>query len=160
MRKKIIKIASKGEIQENAIIGFCVINFFDKNAHSLNDIQKFAIAKNKTIEDTFNNGDILEVEVNDVEVTDKNKKKEISDKAFPIKLFNKKEAKRIIDFIEKNKDRDFIFQCDFGRSRSLTTAIFAHKFMLTNHKFSFPDYYIHNKSLFKILSNTYLFDNS
>ena len=154
---KNIRVMSKGEIQETEITGYFVVNYFDLEQHSLNDIQKFAIAKNTTIENAHNKNKILEVEVNDVEITKENIKKEKDKKNFPIKLFNYTDAKRIIDFVSDNNKNNFIFQCDFGRSRSLSTAIFCHRYILNDHRMSIGQQFIYNKSVYRILMKTLLF---
>lgn len=155
---KKIYVMSKGQIQEQIVNNYCVINYFDKDMDSLMKVQKLAIAKNTSIIEQFNRNKILEIEANDLEITketiklEKKKRKE-----YPIKLFNKFLAKKIITFVEKNKDMNFIFQCDYGRSRSLTTAYFMNRYILTDHKLINKEILIRNKSIFKILMRAYLF---
>lgn len=157
MRKKILVMA-KGEIQEKDISDFYIINYFDYTAQSLAEVQKLAIAKNQTITDAFKEKRILEVEVNDVERTPENIKQASSNKiGIPLRLIDEYEARRIIDFVLENKDKEFIFQCDFGKSRSLTSAYFASRYLLPDHKLIHQNIYIHNKSVFQKLIKAYLF---
>lgn len=149
---------AKGEIQEKDVSGFCIVNYFDYTAQSLNRVQKQAIAKNHTIEEAYFGGRILEVEVNDVERTPENIRQAKKNKeGIPLRLINEHEASRVIQFVKDHEDEDFIFQCDFGKSRSLTTAYFATRYLLPNHKLTNRRIYIHNKSVFKMLMKTFLF---
>lgn len=156
--KKIL-VMSKGQIQEEKVSDFCVVNYYDSTAKTLAEIQDISIAKNTTILQLEKENKLLSLEVNDVEVTEKTKKieKKREKTAIPLKLMTEDVALSIIDFIEKNKESDFIFQCDFGRSRSLTTAYFANRFLLLDHELINKEVLIRNKSIFKILFNAYLF---
>lgn len=150
MQEKIIKVMSKGQIQETVIPDdFVIINFFDKNQLSLKKIQKIAIAKNESIE---KNNNILEIEANDIELINDKK----INSSFEVKIFNEMDAYKIIDFIIENKDKNFIFQCDYGKSRSLTTAIFAHKFLLRQHKLINNEYKIRNKMIYRYLFKNFI----
>jgi len=156
---KTIRVMSKGQIQENEVINTYIVNYFDLGGHSIAETQKFAIGKNATIEKAHQLGRILEVEANDVEITEENIKKSKDKNSYPIKLFNLEEAKRVVDFIESHKDSDFVFQCDFGRSRSLTTAVFAQKYILQEHEILVRKQFIYNKSVYRLLARAYLFPN-
>lgn len=70
------------------------------------------------------------------------------------KLFTKQDAKQIIDFVEKNKNKvDTIFvHCDAGISRSAAVA----KFIAEIYKLKFPEgYAIYNKHVYRVLRNTF-----
>lgn len=156
--KNEIHVMSKGQIQETKVNNSYIVNYFDYTAQSLVAVQKYALGKNQTIIDASEENKILEVEINDVEITPENIKQAKKNKdGFPLRLSNPLDAKRVIDFLEENKNNNFIFQCDFGKSRSLTTAYFAKRYILTDHKFNHRNIYIHNKSLFRILMKVYLF---
>lgn len=42
---------------------------------------------------------------------------------------NKIDALKIIEYIKKNKEKDFIIHCEYGRSRSVAIALFLREFL-------------------------------
>lgn len=157
-----IYVMSKGELQEFKIPdNFCLINYHDFKAQNIQEVQDTSISKNTSILDLYKKNKILNIEANDLEINKINiklaKKSQKKKNLYPIALFNEDHKKEIIEFIHNNKDMNFIFQCDYGRSRSLTTAMFAKKFILTEHELDVREEKIRNKSIFKKLMRYELF---
>lgn len=150
-----IEVMSKGdfhnkELKENTK----VIYFYDCGDFNLKKYQNLTIVKNESLLNLMEDKDFIQLEINDAEITKKALLRELNDKYQPIKLFKKNDAMKIINFVKNKKNYNFIFVCDYGRSRSLTTAIFCHENILKNHEFINNERIIRNKSIYKILRYT------
>ncbi len=169
---KKIFVLSVGEIQlRNDLDNFAIISYRDASGVDIISLQNYSLPKNEKI---LNHKNILCIEADDVEFEikedseqDKGFKlifKNIIDKIFnkklesnfPIVLFNEMKAKEVIEFAMKNKDKDIIVQCIYGKSRSLTTAIFLEEMVLKDtHILEHKEKVIRNNSFMTLLKNVF-----
>lgn len=71
-------------------------------------------------------------------------------------IFNKNDCDEIIKFLKKNnfENKDIIFQCEYGKSRSLTTAICLYNNLLNKtHNLKIENNIVRNKVIEKVILN-------
>jgi hypothetical protein len=80
---------------------------------------------------------------------------ELKHNFFPFKnIFSKEDCKELIHFLEKNKaqEKNIIIQCEYGKSRSLTTAIVLKETILNEtHNLIVTESTIRNKIIYNIM---------
>ena len=141
-----IKIMSKGEIQnKNIPENVAIINFYDRTGISLYQIQKHSVPPNDSIIKLGNKEQILSICADDLDLNFKR------NTAQPVSYLTDIQCNNIINFIKKHTDKIFIFQCDYGKSRSLSTAIFAKEYILNEHFFDHHEKVIRNQSFYNLL---------
>lgn len=150
-QKKKILVMSVGELQEFLEAdNYAIISFYDAGENNIQEEQDLAIAANTAL---VNHSNILFIEANDIEKTWAWSWTNYWEKGnIPVKLFDKEQAKRIIHFVRKNQDKDFIIQCVHGHSRSLSTAIFLEETLLKDtHQLINNERVIRNRYIYKTL---------
>lgn len=142
-----IKVFSIGEISSftNKInSNILVISFFNSNDFSIIDKQKFSIKTNPSILEFENN--ILCLQRDDI--TKLSFFKTIIHKLKPYNnIFSNNDVKLIVKFLKNNdyQNKDIYIQCEYGKSRSLTTAICLEKYFLNKtHKLEHEEKIIRN----------------
>lgn len=145
-----IKVMSKGEIQNKIIPNSVVIiNYYDFLGFSLFKTQNHSLVKNESIIYLNDKKQILSICADDININ------VISTGAQPISYLSEVQAEQIVDFIIKHKDKTIVFQCDYGKSRSLSTAVFAKDYILKEHDFSHKENVVRNQSFYNLLLEIY-----
>lgn len=152
---KEIKVLSQGQIlsEETNLNNTLVISYYNSSDYSIIEKQKVTFETNPTI--LRNEKNILTLKKDDIQNLSKFQFLKHNLKPYS-NVFSKNDIKSIIDFINERdyKEKDIIFQCEFGKSRSLTTAILLHEYYLKNtHKLIIEENKIRNNVIEKIIRN-------
>lgn len=152
---KEIKVLSQGQIlsEETNLNNTLVISYYNSSDYSIIEKQKVAFETNTTI--LKNKKNILVIQKDDIQNLSKFQFLKHNFKPYS-NVFSRNDIKSIIDFINERdyREKDIIFQCEFGKSRSLTTAILLHEYYLKNtHKLIIEENKIRNNVIEKIIRN-------
>lgn len=150
---KKIKVLSQGQIlsEEVSLNNKLVISFHNSSDYNIIEKQKVAFETNPSILKNKNN--ILTLPRDDVQELSKFQFFKHNFKPYR-NIFSKNDLINIINFLNEKdyKEKDIIFQCEFGRSRSLTTAILLNEYYLSpTHKLIIEENKIRNKVIEKII---------
>lgn len=152
---KEINVLSQGQIlsEEINLNNKLVISFNNSSDYNIIEKQKVAFETNPSILKNKNN--ILTLPRDDIQELSKFQFFKHNLKSYG-NIFSKNDLINIINFLNERdyREKDIIFQCEFGRSRSLTTAILLHEYYLKNtHKLVVDENKIRNKVIEKIIRN-------
>lgn len=122
-----------------------IINFYDRTGISLYKIQKHSFPPNNSIIKLGNKEQILSICADDLDINFKRYTIQ------PVSYLTDIQCNNIINFIKKHTDKIFIFQCYYGKSRPLSTAVFAKEYILNKHIFDHHERVIRNQSFYNLL---------
>lgn len=158
---KKIKVLSIGEVASPSFImnkDVLLISFYNSNDFSIVEKQQYSLKTNPTIIDFSNN--ILSLQKDDIIKLSffNNLKHQIKPYS---NIFSIKDSQLIINFLNNNdyKNKDIYIQCEYGKSRSLSTAIALEKYFLNNtHFLEHNENIIRNKIIYECIKK-YLGNN-
>lgn len=152
---KEIKVLSQGQIlsEEINLNNKIVISFYNSSDYNIIEKQKVAFETNPSI--LKNKNSILTLPIDDIQELSKFQFFKHNIKHYE-NVFSKNDLINIIDFLNNRdyREKDIVFQCEFGKSRSLTTALLLHEYYLNStHKLVVEENKIRNKVIEKIIRN-------
>ena len=152
---KEIKVLSQGQIlsEETNLNNTLVISFHNSSDYNIIEKQKVTFETNPTI--LKNEKSIFILKKDDIQNLSKFEFFKHRLKPYE-NIFSKHDLINIINFLNERdyREKDIIFQCEFGKSRSLTTAILLHRYYLkTTHNLVIEENKIRNKVIEKIIRN-------
>ena len=150
---KTIRVLSQGEILDSSckLKDNLVISFYNTTDYSIIEKQKVSFVSNSDILEYQDS--ILTLQKDDVQKLSKFQIIKHSIKPYP-NIFDNKDCEKIIDFLYKKnyKNKNIIFQCEYGKSRSLTTAIcFYNAYLNKTHELMAENNIIRNKVIEEIV---------